>query len=180
MRATGLLSEMSSKSIVHFAPEKRLSARIAAAAPQRYVRCDLFPASPDIQRVDLLSMPFESESVDLLIASHVLEHVADDAQALSEIHRILRVGGHAILQTPYSPVLHHTWEDEGVTDPAARLQAFGQEDHVRLYGRDIFDRIASAGLESRVATHAELLPQVDPRKFGVNALEPFFLFQRAR
>jgi hypothetical protein len=76
--------------------------------------------------------------------------------------------------------LHHTWEDEGITDAAARLQAFGQEDHVRLYGRDIFERIGSAGLEPRVATHAELLPQVDPRKFGVNALEPFFLFRRAK
>jgi SAM-dependent methyltransferase len=107
----------------------------------------------------------------------VLEHVSDDGKAVAEIARILRPGGLAILQTPYSPTLEGTWEDRGIATPEGRLQAYGQADHVRLFGRDIFERIASGGLESRVRTHEELLPHVVGPQAGVNPQEPFFLFQ---
>lgn len=178
LRATGLLAEMQGKAILHFAPEKRLSLSIIGAGPSHYVRCDLHPRTPDVQRVDMLDMEFESGSFDMLIANHVLEHVDDDLIALAEIRRVLRIGGLAILQTPYSRKLHRTWQDSGIEDDQARLQAYGQEDHVRLFGRDIFERFASAGLASRVGEHADLLPTVDAHQTGVNRAEPFFLFQR--
>jgi SAM-dependent methyltransferase len=178
MKAIGLLSNLRDKTVVHFAPETRLSRHIVAAAPARYVRCDLYPVAPNIQRVDMLEMEFASGSVDFLIANHVLEHVADDRRALAEIHRVLKVRGYAILQTPYSGKLHRTWEDPGIADEAARLQAYGQADHVRLYGRDIFERIVSAGFKSCVRQHAELLADVNATRFGINSREPFFLFQR--
>ncbi len=126
----------------------------------------------------MLDMPFEDQSFDLLIASHVLEHVGDDRAALREIHRVLKTGGQAILQTPYCRMLTHTWEDPGITTAAARVQAYGQDDHVRLFGRDIFDRFASAGLAADVRTHDELLPTFDAAEYGVNRAEPFFLFRR--
>jgi len=97
---------------------------------------------------------------------------------LSEIHRVLKPGGMAILQTPYSSRLHRTWQDAGIDTPEARLQAYGQEDHVRLFGRDIFDRIVAAGFRSDVRLHSELLADVDPDIAGVNAAEPFFLFRK--
>jgi SAM-dependent methyltransferase len=104
--------------------------------------------------------------------------VDDDLKALTEIYRVLKPGGHAILQTPYSAKLHHTWEDPGIDDDAARLQAYGQIDHVRLFGRDIFARFASTGLASCVRQHHELLPDVNAAVFGVNPREPLFLFRR--
>ncbi|MGA9854230.1 MAG: methyltransferase domain-containing protein [Gammaproteobacteria bacterium] len=180
LESSGLLSEMRGKSILHFAPEKCLSTRIAASEPERYVRCDLYPTSPDIQRIDMLAMEFGTGSFDILIANHVLEHVADDRRALAEIYRVLKAGGYAILQTPYSRKLHHTWEDPGIADEAARLQAYGQADHVRLYGMDIFERFASAGFNSCVRQHTELLSDTDADKFGINNQEPFFLFQRTQ
>lgn len=178
LEASGLLRAMQGQAVLHFAPEKRLSRHILAAGPTRYVRCDLNPQSPEEIRVDMLAMEFEQKSFDMVIANHVLEHVDDDERALSEIHRVLKVGGYAILQTPYCGKLHRTWEDAGISDDEARLQAFGQEDHVRLYGQDIFGRVSSAGLTSLVKRHAELLPGVDAVVFGVNQDEPFFLFQR--
>lgn len=58
------------------------------------------------------------------------------------------------------------------------MQAYGQEDHVRLFGRDIFDRFASCGMQSRAERHSVLLAGVDARSHGVNEGEPFFLFQK--
>ena len=178
MTAFGLLANLSGKRVLHFAPEKRLSLRMAALRPEQYVKCDLFPQSPDVKKVDLLEMPFEPSSFDLVIANHVLEHVSDDQQALVEMTRVLKPGGYAILQTPYSPMLHRTWSDPGINNERARLQAYGQEDHVRLYGRDIFERFESTGLKSLVKQHGQLLAHIEGRKYGVNEREPFFLFQK--
>lgn len=178
MQATKLLDNIAGRSVLHFAPEEHLATAIMAEKPDRYVKADLFPVRPDVRRVDMLAMPFDDQTFDLVIANHVLEHVLDDGLALSEIHRVLRVGGYAILQTPYSPRLIHTWQDEGVDTDEARLVAFGQEDHVRMYGRDIFDRFISAGFQSLVALHDELLLNIDAACAGVNSREPFFLFRR--
>jgi SAM-dependent methyltransferase len=115
-----------------------------------------------------------------VIANHVLEHVSDDRQALGEISRVLKPGGFAILQTPFSAKLHQTWEDKGVDTEEARFEAYGQEDHLRLYGRDVFQRICEAGFESCVVDHQTILTDKDPGVFGVNLLEPFFLFRRVR
>ncbi|GLQ96684.1 hypothetical protein GCM10007863_11040 [Dyella mobilis] len=164
--------------IVHFAPEKRLSRLISAIGVSRYVGCDLYPSRPELERIDILNTGFESASFDLLIANHVLEHVDDDMQALSEIYRVLRPGGYAILQTPFSSKLQRTWQDDGIQGEMARLMAYGQEDHVRLYGKDIFERFSASGLSSMVRSHEELLPGVDPIKNGVNLFEPFMLFRR--
>jgi SAM-dependent methyltransferase len=174
----GLLASMHGKSLLHFAPEKRLAQRIARVAPTRYVQCDLHPSTTDVQRVDMLDIPFEDRAFDLVIANHVLEHVADDLKALAEIHRVLKPGGYAILQTPYSAKLHHTWQDLGIDTNVARLQAYGQADHVRLFGQDIFSRFESAGLVSHIQHHHDVLHGVDAKTFGVNPREPLFLFRR--
>jgi len=178
LKHTGMLARLRGAVILHFAPEKRLSTHIAAAAPARHLRCDLYPAMADIERVDMLDMPFAPGSFDWVIANHVLEHVSDHRQALGEIHRVLKVGGFAILQTPYSATLHESWEDPGICDEGARLQAYGQADHVRLFGRDIFECFAAAGFRWVGGTHAELLADRDPLIHGVNAQEPFMLLER--
>ncbi|OZB84548.1 MAG: SAM-dependent methyltransferase [Halothiobacillus sp. 13-55-253] len=178
MTAAGLLPDLSGKHVLRFAPEKRLAPKIQAASAERYIRCDLFPQSEDVIQVDMLNIPFDEASFDLLIANHVLEHVSDDARALQEITRVLKPGGFAILQTPFCAKLHATWEDAGIDNDQARREAYGQEDHVRLYGGNIFQRFSSFGLTSSVKTHAELLPDIDPDEFGINHKEPFFLFQK--
>jgi SAM-dependent methyltransferase len=122
----------------------------------------------------MLDMSFDDGSFDVVIANHVLEHVADDQKALGEIRRVLKAGGYAILQTPYSAKLHRTWQDAGIDTDTARLQAYGQADHVRLFGRDIFNRIAATGFESCVKMHADVLASIAPLTYGVNEREPLF------
>lgn len=164
--------------VLHFAPERALSAVIESKQPLKWVRADLFPASPEFEKIDLLSIPYGECTFDILIVNHVLEHVPDDMKALSEIHRVLKPGGLAILQTPYSAKLEKTFSDNGVDTSEGRLQAYGQEDHVRLYGKDIFERIQSAGFRSRIAWHSDVLPEIDTAYCGVNGKEPLFLYER--
>jgi len=178
MMREGIFENFSTKNILHFAPEKRLAEKIMAFAPLRYVKCDLFPYSPDIIKVNVLKIPFKNESFDVLIANHVLEHVSDDIQALREISRVLKLNGLAILQTPFSNKLLHTWADPGIDTEEIRLEAYGQEDHVRLYGKDVFNRFAVFNLVPRIKKHGAFVSDMDPKRFAVNENEPFFLFEK--
>jgi SAM-dependent methyltransferase len=180
MKASGLWDRLPGLRILHAAPERRLSPLIAALAPVRHLRCDLSPSDAGIERVDLQAIPEADASFDLVIANHVLEHVADVEAVLAEIGRVLVPGGHAILQTPFALAIPETIEEAAVQSEKDRLERYGQEDHVRLFGSDIFARFES-GLGGAMVggSHAELLPGVDPRRAGVNAGEPFMLFRKA-
>ncbi len=178
MGVSGLFDALPGMSILHFAPERHLSRLIVAAGPARYIKCDLFPNSAEVERVNIQAIPYPDNAFDLVIANHVLEHVKEDARALEEVWRILKPGGHAILQTPFSAKLHETWSDAGIDDDLTRLQAYGQEDHVRLFGRTIFDHFKAVGFLSRVRQHREALEEFDPIAYGVNVAEPFFFFQK--
>jgi len=178
MDAEGLFDKCHGAKILHFAPEVWLSKKIISLSPDHYVKADLYPASLDIEKVNMLNIQYHDESFDFVIANHILEHVGDDIKALSELYRVLKPGGMAILQTPYSARLKHTFCDPGIDDEASRLEAYGQEDHVRLYGLDLFDRIESVGFISRVLSHDTVLPGVDAHFNGVNPKEPFFLFEK--
>jgi len=177
LRHKGMLEKLSGSAVLHFAPEGRLTSYIERTLPSRYIRADLFPSRAGIERIDILAIPHAAGTFDFVIANHVLEHVSDDLRALSEVRRVLKIGGHAILQTPYSNLLEHTFSDPGVQSEQDRLQIYGQEDHVRLYGRDIFQRFAGAGFVGRVAFHPQVLQACDPARYGVNPQEPFFLFE---
>lgn len=174
-----MLATLKNSDILHFAPEKRLSRLIEGVSPARYIRADLYPSEPGIEKVDMLNITYEAGTFDVVIANHFLEHVSDDLIALSELHRVLKRGGIAILQTPYSIKLRSTLQDSGIDNDLARLHVYGQEDHVRLYGSDIFSRFSSSGLIPDVHTHSETLADIDYVKYGVNPREPLFLFRKS-
>ncbi len=131
-------------SMLHFAPEAELS-DIFRARSETYATADIAPGRADLQ-LNLEAINLPGESIDTVTANHVLEHV-NDTLALSEIRRILRPGGFAILTTPVIPAWEHSYERPFVTDPIQRFRHFGQEDHVRFFGRDIEKRICAAGFE---------------------------------
>jgi SAM-dependent methyltransferase len=174
----GMWKRIEGGAVLHFAPERVLAARISSAQPARYVKADLFPASADIAREDITRLSFGDCTFGVVIANHILEHVADDRAAMKEIFRVLEPGGLAVLQTPYSDKLTRTFEDEGIRDEEGRLQAFGQEDHVRLYGRDLFSRLEGAGFVSKVLEHDTALKDYGESLYGVNRREPFICMER--
>jgi SAM-dependent methyltransferase len=178
LRASGLWNELATARVLHLAPERHLGRLIQRESPVEYVQGDLYPTRADIRRIDLMAIDCADASFDWVIANHVLEHVADDAQALREIRRVLRPGGKAVLQTPYAARLAHKREDAAIATDSTRLAAYGQEDHCRLYGADFVDHVVSYGFIDTTARHLVLLPNVDARVAGVNPREPFLLFTK--
>ena len=110
-----------------------------------YTSADAHMAGVD-DVIDIRALPYADNSFDWVFCSHVLEHVDDDIAALSELFRVLRPGGRAVLLTPISLHLADMIEDGNVTDPAERLRRFGQSDHIRIYTADALrGRIKSVG-----------------------------------
>lgn len=178
MNELGIIEQLAGKKILHIAPETELSKKIAESLPERYIKADLFPERDQIQKVDLMNTPFEDDYFDFVICNHVLEHVDDLERALSEIRRVLKVGGSAILQVPYCKNLKDTFSDAGIDTPEARSLAYGQEDHRRLFGSNVSEVIESTGLVSELKFHNDLLKHIQPSIYGVNAQEPLFLFRK--
>ena len=174
----GLWKTLKGARILHFAPESRLSERISKCHPGDYVRADINPTYASMMKIDIHAIPFDDDFFDFVICNHVLEHVTDDLRALKEICRILKPGGMAVLQTPFSAKLKVTFSDPGIDTGDLRLQIYGQEDHVRLYGADIVSRIESCGPRSRMVQHEATLAHIQAERFGVNAQEPLFLFEK--
>ncbi len=175
-KALGMWEHFAGAAVLHIAPEKHISRAIESCSPASYVRGDLIPSREQVRKLDVMNLIEKSESYDFVICNHVLEHVPDDSKALSEIFRVLKKGGSAVLQTPYAAALHSTREnDPSVTTEAERLKFYGQEDHVRLYGIDLFERIRNAGFILHLHEHSKLLAGVDCARAGVNAAEPLFL-----
>lgn len=65
-----------------------------------HIRSDLLP-SEAVVVADVQALPFRSGCADLLLASHVLQYPPNLDQALAEIHRVLRPGGHVLVICPF-------------------------------------------------------------------------------
>jgi len=62
---------------------------------------------------DVRNIPYADNSVDLVLATDVIEHVKEDDIALSEIFRILKTGGHLLLTVPAFQSLWGIQDDVG-------------------------------------------------------------------
>ncbi|MES2176308.1 MAG: methyltransferase domain-containing protein [Gemmatimonadota bacterium] len=165
--------------VLHVAPEPRLAAALRASANIDYLSADLDPSEVMI-RMDVTDIQFPDATFDVILCNHVLEHIPDDRRAMSELHRVLKPGGWAILQVPLSETLEHTYEDPSITSTAGREQAFGQEDHVRIYAADYRSRLAGAGFAVTVfrwVTNPTGFGGA-PNIHGLNARESVYLAAR--
>jgi SAM-dependent methyltransferase len=130
--------------VLHIAPELNLSRLLRGRDNLDYLSGDI--SSPRAMvRLDVTRLGLPDGSFDVVLCNHVLEHIPDDRQAMSELFRVLSPGGWAVLQVPYAPALAETIEDPAVTTPEDRERIYGQHDHVRLYGRDYLDRLERTG-----------------------------------
>jgi SAM-dependent methyltransferase len=178
LTAAGFSQQISGQKILHLAPEVHIERRLKALSPIEYIAGDLHPRDPLHTKVDCERMQFADNYFDLIICNHVLEHVSDARRALSELARCLKPDGFLIAQTPYVPGLKYTFELEAVPSEALCRFLYGQEDHVRLFGKDIVDLFRAAGFNGNLFPHSSVLPNIDAVEYGCNEHEPFFLFAK--
>lgn len=102
--------------MLHFAPETRIARNITRLARVNYIATDLNPSNPfladqvPIVKADITDLPWPNESFEVVILSHVLSVVPDDAKAMRELRRIISSDGFVVNQEPYDPARETTYE----------------------------------------------------------------------
>ena len=146
--------------VLHMAPEQCFLSIFKKMKNLDYTTADLYSPIVDV-KADILDLPFEDKLFDFVLCNHVLEHIEDDAKAMSELFRVLKPGGIGIFQVPQDLSLEQTYENSSITSPEERAKNFGQYDHVRIYGKDYFDRLRKAGFNVfEIDYSAKLTPEL--------------------
>ncbi|MAM20120.1 MAG: methyltransferase domain-containing protein [Bacteroidota bacterium] len=150
--------------VLHFAPEQAFYKRFRKLKNLKYTTTDLHSPLADV-KADICNLPFKDNSFDFILCNHVLEHIPDDTKAMQELYRILRPGGTAILQIPQELDREQTFQDDSITNPSERARIFGQYDHVRVYGRDYFDKLRSIGFQVQEEDYTKKLTPEEIDRF---------------
>lgn len=150
--------------VLHFAPEQAFYKRFRKLKNLDYTTTDLNSPLADV-KADICKLPFEDNSFDIIFCNHVLEHIPDDTKAMQELYRILRPGGWGVFQIPQDLKRNITFEDDSITDKKERTKIFGQYDHVRIYGRDYFDKLRSVGFKVEEVDYTSLLTTEEVEKY---------------
>ncbi len=132
--------------VLHFAPEQAFHKRFKQLKNINYTTTDLNSPIADV-KADICNLPFENEAYDVILCNHVLEHIPNDTKAMEELYRVLKPEGFGVFQIPQDLNREKTFEDNSITDKKERAKIFGQYDHVRIYGRDYFDKLRSIGFK---------------------------------
>ncbi len=163
--------------VLHIAPEQCFYKRFRALENLDYTTGDLESPIADVH-FDVQAIPFSDETYDVVICNHVLEHVDDDRKAMSEIYRILKPGGFAVLQVPQDTNAEKTYEDPTITDPSEREKHFLQKDHVRLYGLDYAERLSSVGFKVTADAYSNNYHEETAKRFRLPMKEIFYFNQK--
>jgi SAM-dependent methyltransferase len=150
--------------VLHFAPEQAFYKRFRKLNNLDYTTTDLNSPLADVQ-ADICARPFQDNVFDVILCNHVLEHIPDDHQAMSELYRVMKSGGWGIFQIPQDLNRSVTFEDNSITDPKKRAEIFGQYDHVRVYGRDYFEKLRSVGFNVVEVDYTSTLSNTEIDKY---------------
>lgn len=169
-----IFKDNTSISILHLAPEWRLTELFLKYKYKQYVCTDKFTAGyvypAHTIDMDIMNITFPDNNFDLIICNHVLEHIPNDVGAMKELFRVLKSNGTAILQVPISSKLQKTYENLDVKTDQDREKHYGQYDHVRIYGQDYIDRLESVGFKVNRINISEKY-----KKYGLILKEDLFI-----
>ncbi|WP_438710095.1 class I SAM-dependent methyltransferase [Aquimarina muelleri] len=150
--------------VLHFAPEQAFYKRFRELKHIEHTTTDLNSPLADV-KADICNLPFTDNEYDIIFCNHVLEHIPNDIKAMQELYRVLKPGGMAILQIPQDLNRETTFEDDSITDPQERARIFGQYDHVRIYGRDYFEKLRSIGFKVDEVDYTSILSKEKVTKY---------------
>lgn len=152
------------KKLLHFAPEQAFISQFKKIENLDYTTTDLKSPLADV-KADICNLPFKDNEFDYIFCNHVLEHIPDDTKAMSELFRVLAPNGIGIFQIPQDLSREFTFEDYSITDPKERAKIFGQYDHVRVYGRDYFDKLRKNGFDVTAVDYTKKLSKKEIEQY---------------
>ena len=154
--------------VLHIAPEQCFLDIFRKQKNLDYITSDLESPIADV-KADICDLPFKDNEFDVVFCNHVLEHIPNDTKAMQELYRVMNNGGFGIFQVPQDLSRETTFEDDSITDRKERAEIFGQYDHVRVYGRDYFNKLRTIGFK---------VDEVDfTKKIALEKLERFALMK---
>lgn len=92
-------------------PAKKLNLGSGSNLLEGYDNIDLYYEDPGVIKMDIRRLDYPDNSVDEVLASHVLEHLPfrDVNVAVSEMHRVLKPGGVAYVEVPDLEAAMRLW-----------------------------------------------------------------------
>lgn len=145
------------KKVLHVGPEPLLRNILSSLDISNYYDCDVQPGRASLC-MDITNIDFDSNFFDLIICNHVLEHIRNDAKAVSEFRRVLSNSGAAFITVPILSS-GETYQDDTADTPEKRLKAHRHFDHVRTYGlvgfRNLLQQNSFNFIELEPAEYAE-------------------------
>ncbi|WP_028235546.1 oligosaccharide flippase family protein [Pseudobutyrivibrio sp. MD2005] len=164
-------TDLEGKRILYFAQEKSVKMWMSRNGISS-TTADLF-GKADLQ-IDIQATGLASDSFDIIICNHVLEHVENYAKALDELRRIIKPDGFAILSFPVDPKLATVYEDSSIITKEDRIINFGQNDHLRVFGMDSKELLEKAGfnvMEIKADADDDIIkPVIGPADYDYNVL----------
>ncbi len=153
--------------ILHFAPELSIKRMIESNLEVDYYTGDVLTGKA-MHVTDITNMQQYGDGVfDYVISNHVLEHVTMEEKAVHEVKRVLKQSGKWVFSFPICTDMEETFEDKTIVEAADRMKLFGQEDHVRLYGKDYKERFEGYGLKIKQYSPQDLLDDDRIKKWGL-------------
>ncbi len=140
--------------VLDFSPSRNLYRVLKENENIKYISTDFSGEFLSDHHYDITKIDLPDQSIDLIICYHILEHIDNDGRAMTELHRILRIGGTCLIQTPFKD--GDIYEDPLIQTSSERLKHFGQTDHVRIYSvNGLRNRLLSAGFQVDVREYTE-------------------------
>lgn len=164
-------------SVLHIAPEYCFLERFKSLANLQYLTADIESPLADV-KMNIEAIQYPNDSFDVIFCNHVLEHVENFDQATSELYRVLKPGGWAILQSPQNMAMETTLEDPTITDPRERERVFLQSDHLRLFGKDYGLQLAKAGFQVKEDHFVHEMPEELVQRFALPKEEIVYFCQK--
>lgn len=160
--------------LLHFAPEISLFKELSKLNIE-YIDGDINPNNARTV-IDITGIQFPDNYFDLIICSHVLGHVYDEPKAISEMRRVLKPGGVALVLTLLDASREKTYENTAIHLPAERLAHYGEIDLCRLHGADFSNRLEQEGFCVTAIDYRKTFTDEENRRFGFGDGEREMIF----
>ena len=163
--------------VLHIAPEQCFHGRFKKLANINYTTGDLESPLADLH-FDLHHIPLDDNQFDVVFCNHVLEHVNDAHQCMSELYRVMKVEGWGIMQVPQDMTKEETFEDPSIVTPEDREKYYWQKDHVRLFGKDYPKWLEKAGFQIEEYIPTEHFSKSEIERFRLQEGEVLYIVKK--